>query len=303
MFSPGFISRISYLGLLSLTVAWVAACGGGSDSGTDGAPPAPAPSPSPTPTPPPPSPPPDQPVPPPSPPPSPPPPAPPPSPPPPAAPAGTVVPADVCHPSQRLSDYLVPPAGYQYATAWSQTVTLTRAQPSSTTALVRVHSIELVEEGTGTPVPGATLNYGPSPTLPSCPDTGCLYRRQPPYYCPGADAVVGTNTTLTIDQGALRIDMSRHPAEYFHWWTDRVQLVHPVRHRMRITYSITGDAAIQFGMDYWRCKWTPSEPCSRVEYNPRCNPAVSDNCEAWVSHWYGNTSGRQTTITVPEYPR
>lgn len=89
------------------------------------------------------------------------------------------------------------------------------------------------------------------------------------------------------------LDLAKAPENIAHVWTEpRVKVVPGARYGILAVVRVTGDARLQFGMDYWRGEASPyngwSEGC-----------ATSNNCEAWLSDWIGDTKGEFKQVLVP----
>jgi hypothetical protein len=111
---------------------------------------------------------------------------------------------------------------------------------------------------------------------------------------PRCAPVVSSNAIAqsTLGNGLLRIDLASTPSLIAHWWTPRGTAVAGKRYVVEARYRVTGQAAIQFGIDYWRTKSAPY-----AGWDPTCSS--SNNCEAWVSGWVGDTGGQFVTRRFP----
>lgn len=94
--------------------------------------------------------------------------------------------------------------------------------------------------------------------------------------------------------GLLHIDLASISEHIYHGWTQpRVKAVPGARYGVIATVRITGDARLQLGMDYWKG--------ASSEYNGWSAGCVkSNNCEAWLSDWHGDTGGEFRLIVAPK---
>lgn len=96
-----------------------------------------------------------------------------------------------------------------------------------------------------------------------------------------------------LQDGALSIDLTRAPRRIYHGWTaPRSQALPGSTYVVEIEAKISGDARLQLGIDYWR---NGSDPYNG--YDDHCNG--TNNCEGWISKWYGDTNGEFVTFRAP----
>ncbi len=92
--------------------------------------------------------------------------------------------------------------------------------------------------------------------------------------------------------GMYHIGIGLTPDNIVHWWTDRITKEDGIKYFIEARFKVTGDSAIQFGMDLWTSDNSPYNG-----YDPKCEK--SNNCEIMVSDWYGDTKGKFITIRAP----
>ncbi len=203
-----------------------------------------------------------------------------------------VVPEDACHPKPVTGVFAnSPPAGWKAVIGWAQAMTLKSDHSASEPASIEIQDFDLMEvdsSGDFKPAGGALDSYD-VPRSPISTGEGALFTRSPPCQ-PGASGV--TIEDSAVSNGLLRIDLERTPRQYAHWWGNKVDLVPGKRYWIKATIRVSGKAAIQFGLDWWRDKVVLYN-----KWDPNCEE--SNNCEAWVSDWFGDTGGQFVTKTVP----
>lgn len=204
----------------------------------------------------------------------------------------SVVPEDACHPGPVTGVFTnSPPAGWKAVIGWAQAMTLKSDHSASEPASIEIQDFDLLEvdsAGNSRSASGALETYD-VPRSPIGTGEGALSTRSPPCQ-PGASAV--TIEHSAVSNGLLRIDLERTPKQYAHWWGNKVDLVPGKRYWIKATIRVSGKAAIQFGLDWWRDKVVLYN-----KWDPNCEE--SNNCEAWVSDWFGDTGGQFVTKTVP----
>ncbi len=119
---------------------------------------------------------------------------------------------------------------------------------------------------------------------------GAQFKRNPEWFISGKPAFQKPVVRLT--GGVLSINLKPIPESIVHMWTEpRVKAVPGARYGILAVVKVEGDARLQFGMDYWR---------GNMDYNGWSQGcATSNNCEAWLSDWIGDTKGQYQTVLVP----
>lgn len=209
----------------------------------------------------------------------------------PATPTGSV-PDDAPIRSQHVA-YATAPPGYSHVLAWAQATTLA-ASASGQPAGVEIDYMRLLEENPMTGARKTLVELNFNVDRPSCDGNGCeggnFVRR--PWYGNGGASVPMSNSALS--GGSLRIDLARAPDRVAHWWTPRAAAAPGARYLVEARYRVIGAAALQFGSDWWRGANSPY-----AGYDATCQR--SNNCEAWLGHWVGDTGGEFVTKTFPAY--
>ncbi len=121
--------------------------------------------------------------------------------------------------------------------------------------------------------------------------TGELFPRIPNWY--GGSSFKPVGGMFTEKDGYLVIDVSRSPQFIYHGWTDPKVATKPgMTYSVEMEVKISGLARLQIGVDYWR------EIDSEYNlFDSTCEK--SNNCEGYLSRWFGPTDGWQT-LRVPE---
>ena len=210
--------------------------------------------------------------------------------------ASPAIPQGACIERQTLQTYAgSPPPGYLAVLAWAQAMTVSPTHQASAAASIEIDYLRVLEQdvaaGQLSLVTDATEEYSePRATLSS--GEGALWARAP-RCAPGSSST--TISTSRVSGGILSIDLAAIPNNYAHWWTPRgtvVPFITGKRYLVEARFRVNGAAALQFGLDYWRNK-----SIGYNGYDVTC--AASNNCEAWVSAWIGDTKG---AFVVRQFP-
>ena len=190
-------------------------------------------------------------------------------------------PVDAQHPFSQIL-YSTTPTGNQYGIAWFQTVTL-QNNHTQNAGYVLVDYIKLIEEdiSTGNETVLHIENYNGSGALAL--NEGGLYERFPSWYYNGT-YIAMTNSNRS--GGFLTINVGQQPDKINHFWGVRQFCTIGKRHKVEIRLLISGDVALQAGMDYWTNSTTTTP---------------TDCKEAFYSNWYGNSGGQYITVKFPNY--
>lgn len=90
------------------------------------------------------------------------------------------------------------------------------------------------------------------------------------------------------------INLKQISHNIYHGWTHpRVSLQPDKKVIVEMEVRISGEARVQLGVDYWK-----DITSDYNGYDPNCQ--VSNNCEAWIGDWYGDTNGKYITIRSPQ---
>lgn len=98
-----------------------------------------------------------------------------------------------------------------------------------------------------------------------------------------------------LEDGTYRLNARFLPKTILHGWTEpRVEAVAGKRYFVETEVRVTGDARLQLGMDFWRG--------AESQYNGWSEDCLlSNNCQAWLSDWLGDTGGEFVTWRVPSF--
>ncbi len=160
-----------------------------------------------------------------------------------------------------------------------------RSQP----AMIEIQRMEIVRfKPEGGFVTEASFRFDGASTLKI---DGAQFKRNPEWFVSGKPVLQKPVVRLT--GGTLSINLKPIPENIVHLWTEpRVKAVPGARYGILAVVKVEGDARLQFGMDYWRGDTSP--------YNGWSNGCVtSNNCEAWLSDWIGDTKGQYQQVLVP----
>lgn len=121
--------------------------------------------------------------------------------------------------------------------------------------------------------------------------TGRLFPRVPRWFGETEGANEIDIETLADDR--ISLDLGQVPLRVYHGWTEPRIEIDPTRsYLLEVEANITPTARLQFGIDYWRTLKSPYAGWDKTCYR-------SNNCEAWVSDWYGDTQGEFKTFRAP----
>lgn len=191
-------------------------------------------------------------------------------------------PVDAQHPFSQIL-YSSTPEGNQYGIAWFQAVTLQNNHLQNS-GYISVDYIKLIEEDISTGIETILHieNYNGSGSLTL--NEGGLYERFPSWYHSETPHKAMTNSIRS--DGFLTINVGQQPDSVNHFWGVRQYCALGKRHKVEIRLLISGDVALQAGMDYWT----------------NLNTTYPLDCkEAFYSNWYGDTGGKYITINYPNY--
>jgi hypothetical protein len=179
-----------------------------------------------------------------------------------------------------------PPSGFTAVAGWLQAATMTSTQAGSVARLTIDYMRLIVRRADGSEHVVSQESYDVS--QPYLRDGG-LFRRSPHWF--GINDATPIYNSVVRD-GFLVIDVSATPDNIVHWWTNRVSIDPGSRAFLEISLMIEGRVGFQMGADYWvdlTSEWNG--------YDQNCQGV--NNCEAWVSDWYGDTHGQFVTIRAP----
>lgn len=116
-----------------------------------------------------------------------------------------------------------------------------------------------------------------------------FYRK--PWFTSGVPA--HQPIVVAREGGVYWINAQFVPKAIIHGWTKpRVEAKRNRRYAIEVEVRVSQGARLQLGMDYWRG--------SAVNYNGWSEGCrTSNNCQAWLSDWLGDTAGQFITWRVP----
>jgi hypothetical protein len=180
------------------------------------------------------------------------------------------------------------PEGYNAAVAWINVATVFPCRDIQDPALIEIRSIKIIEQKTAAE---EVIFEKIFETDEHQGWDGALFKRQPYWFGPGEGKIGGVGIFTT---GGLVVNARQIPQNIYHGWTNpRVLVNREVQQVVEMEVRITGSARMQIGMDYWR-----DLDSDYNGYDPNCQ--ASNNCEAWIGDWYGDTHGEFVTIRSPQ---
>lgn len=124
---------------------------------------------------------------------------------------------------------------------------------------------------------------------------GKLFGRVPQWYPPNGNAIEPPQKMINQDDGTLIIDLTKAPRYIYHGWTEpQVTALPNKQYLVEMEVKITGQARLQMGTDYWRTIGAVDNG-----WDDTCQK--SNNCEGYLSDWFGPTKGNEwQTIRTPK---
>lgn len=182
------------------------------------------------------------------------------------------------------------PDGFGAAVGWINAATESPCVTSRTAAEIEIRSIRLIartnETGSETVVKEVTFDGNDASAFERA-----LYPRVPKWF--GETEGSSDQNIDQVKDGIFFVDLSRASRRVYHAWTAPRSLAVPnATYFVEVTAKITGEARLQLGVDYWRDSEVPYNG-----YDDHCNG--TNNCEAWISDWYGDTRGQFVTFRAP----
>jgi hypothetical protein len=199
------------------------------------------------------------------------------------------IPDGAIHKQEKIFRKQAPEVAFNYAVFWFQVATMHQApELNRQRSGVIIKSWELVGlDAGGKEI--LSLNFAGDTTLDA--DLGGLYDRNPTWFDPiNKDRHTPIVMQQVLPGQGLMINASATPDKIVHWWMDRFPYRPDCRYQIKMIVQIVGDVAVQIGGDYWRGENSPHNGWDR-----ECRG--KNNCEAFVSQWYGDTKGEFITIT------
>lgn len=191
------------------------------------------------------------------------------------------VPVDAQHPFSEIH-YSTTPVTNPYAHAWFQAVTLLNNHVPNT-GYIKVDYIKLIEEDSATGVETVLHIENYNGSGPLTLNEGGLFIRFPSWYYTDSSNFMSNSSR---SGGFLTINVGEQPDSINHFWGVRQLATIGKRHKVEIRVLISGDVALQAGMDYYTNLTTK----------------LREDCkEAFYSSWFGDSNGEFVTVTFPNY--
>lgn len=186
-----------------------------------------------------------------------------------------------------------PPQGFGAIVIWAQTATLKGGQSKSEKAFVTIDYWKIIEETAQGKNPIYEEHYDYNSRKIFNTNEAGLYVRYPIWFDPAAKDYHTEAFNMYAQDSFLYIDVSQTPDNIVHWWMQKRQFVQQgAKYSVEIRLKVEGKASVQLGADYWRDLY--------VGYNTwDATCQISNNCEAWISDWIGDTGGQFVTVTAP----
>ncbi len=185
----------------------------------------------------------------------------------------------------------IPPSGFGVILIWGQSATLKGGQAQTEKALVTIDYMKTIEEIGTTRTVLNTEEYNYSNKTYTTNEAG-LYVRYPIWFDTAVHDFHSKASNMIATNGFLTINVSQTPDSIIHWWIPRVLVKSGAKYYTEVKLKVEGKCAVQFGADFWRDL--------NVEFNHYDRDCItSNNCEAWVSNWVGDTKGVYIVVTFP----
>jgi len=187
----------------------------------------------------------------------------------------------------------IPIQGYAALVIWAQAATLRSDQPLTELALVTVDYMEVIEivNKDSSVIFSEHYKYQ-NPKYFTTNEAG-LYCRYPKWFDTGCNDEHSGVVNMVAYNDFLTLDISQTPTNIVHWWAPKLNYRQGAKYCVRARLKIEGKTAVQFGMDYWR---TLNSGFNGYDFS--CE--TSNNCEAWITDWVGETKGEFVTVVFPK---
>lgn len=189
-------------------------------------------------------------------------------------------------PAQRMSDL-----GFNYLVGMLNAVTVHPCDRSKA-ATIELKSLRLIRKdpNTGYETVEQLVTFGRGWNQPNGLVAKTFYR-EPYWFTSGAPEV--QPALASIGNQTYTVDLRSIPKGIYHAWTNpRLPAVPGHPYFVEVVVRVTGDARLQLGMDYWR-----GSVSDYTGWTPGCTG--SNNCQAWLSSWLGDTRGKFVTWRAP----
>lgn len=180
-----------------------------------------------------------------------------------------------------------PPKGFGYVIGWFNATTAYPCTRPGVRSTIEIDQVEIIESIDGRESVILSEDYLGDGRLTDA--EGTLFTRSPKWFEGGQSEQMKASV---IENGILIIDVTKSSDRIAHWWTKRVPAKQGARYFLSVRTKIGGDARLQLGADYWVSADAPYSG-----YQPECKG--TNNCEGWISQWFGNTGGQWKTFRAP----
>lgn len=186
------------------------------------------------------------------------------------------------------------PQDFGAIVGWINAATVAPCVVKQSVAQIEVRSIKLIqyEKATNreTVIKEVTFSDSGIPTFERA-----LFPRIPNWFGEAEGSRVRFYQDIDkINNNVLFIDLAKISRRIYHGWTaPRSSTNQNALYFLEVTAKITGEARLQIGTDYWHDVNAPYNG-----YDENCNG--TNNCEAWISDWYGDTKGQFVTFRAPK---
>lgn len=183
--------------------------------------------------------------------------------------------------------------GYAAIVGWINAMTVMPCASEKIGATVEIRSVRIIErDADGNESVINTVDFGGDELAAAKAFEGGLLDRTP------KEGEVDKSFHIDrIEKGSFVIDLNQASRRMYHaWMNPRVEAKPGAKHFVEADVRITGAARLQFGVDYWR-----DQTARYSHYDETCH--TSNNCEVWISDWFGDTKGEFVTLRAPKSSR
>jgi hypothetical protein len=205
----------------------------------------------------------------------------------------SIIPEGAIWKSQTIK-YELAPEGYTTLAVWANAATLKLNQSYDKKAIIYIDHWKVIEHQLNKDTVLFENFYDGFYDQPLSINEGGLYCRIPTWFDSTCNDAHDLPYNMIITNGNLKIDAAQEPNKIIHWWTPRQRSCYTSSYSVEVTLKVEGAVSVQFGLDYWKdfnCGWN--------KFDPFCQ--TSNNCEAWISDWIGDTQGKYITVNLPKY--
>lgn len=183
------------------------------------------------------------------------------------------IPEDAGHLSIFQVNFVTPPYTYNAVNGWFVSATLIKGQTS--TGYVMVDWVEVIEEDETSERVIFREDYNQASSYFT---KGGLFERYPTWF--GTNDARNQMSNAFISNGYLTVKTGEQAENVSHWWLGTIPCKPNCKYFLRANVKISGSIGLLMGADYFK----------------ETTSVFPDNTEAWISGWYGDTSGQFKTI-------